>query len=122
MKEKILTCPFTGCQFTALEDADGNLYVKHPLTDDMNRVNYNCSIKKYNIPMQLFKHIETVTLVQAAEILEVTRQRMSMIAANNTIPAKTVNSQTVFILGDVLKYKETRKTGAPKKDVKPCEE
>lgn len=117
MRETILTCPFTGCQFNALIDADDNLYVKHPLTGEVNRVNYNCSIKKYNVSKDLFKHIETVTLGQAAEILDITRQRMSAIAENNTIPAKNVNGQTVFVLSDVLQYKETRKTGRPRKDV-----
>ena len=39
------------------------------------------------------------------------------VICDDTIPAKTVNGQTVFMLDDVLKYKETRKTGAPRKDV-----
>ena len=117
MKETSLTCPFTGCQFSALIDASGNLYVKHPLTGEINRVNYNCSIKKYNLDKSLFKQIETVSQSQAAEILGVTRQRISEISANGTIPPKTVNGQTVFILSDVLKYKETRKCGAPRKDM-----
>ena len=116
MKSLILTCPFTGVEFTALVDADNNLYVKNPLTNEDVRVNYNCSIKKYNIPANLFKHVDTVTLAQAAEILEVSRQRISAIALDNVIPAKSVNGQTVFVLSDVLKYKETRKTGAPRKD------
>ena len=34
MKEITLTCPFTGCSFKALEDADDNVYFTHPLTGD----------------------------------------------------------------------------------------
>lgn len=116
MREKRLTCPFTGCEFTAMVDCEGNMYAIHPITGDMNKINYNRSIKKYNVQTQLFKHIETVTLTEAAELLEVSRQRISTIAKDGTIPPKTVNGQTVFILSDVLKYRDERKVGAPRKN------
>lgn len=117
MKEITLTCPFTGCEFTALEDLDKNIYFKHPLTGEDLRINYNRSIKKYNMPRKFFKHVETVDLAQAAEILDVTKQRISTIAMNNVIKPKNVNGKTVFLLSDVLEYKKNRKVGAPKKIV-----
>lgn len=116
MREIILTCPFTGVEFSALEYADGTLIVKHPLTGTLNRINWNGTIERYNIPRFLFKHISTVTLTEAAEILVVSRQRISQIAKDGVIPAKSVNGSTVFLLDDVLKYKETRKVGAPCKE------
>lgn len=115
MREIILTCPFTGCEFSALIDADDNLYVNHPLTGEVNRINYNCSIKKYNISKQLFKHYSTVSLSEAAEILNVSRQRISAIALDGVIKPRTINGQTVFLLDEVLEYKENRKVGAPPK-------
>ena len=111
-----LTCPFTGCKFDATIDKDKTLYIKHPITDEMHIVKYDAFMESYVVPARLFDFIETVSMGEAAEILEVTRQRVSMIATYDTIPAKTVNGQTVFKLSDVLKYKETRKTGAPRKD------
>lgn len=116
MKETILTCPFTGIEFNAIIDADNNLYVKHPITGEVNKINYNSSIKKYNLPKSLFKHIDTISLSEAADILGVSRQRISAIAANSTIEPFTVNGQTVFKRADVLQYKRTRKIGAPRKD------
>ena len=116
MQKITLTCPFTGCEFTALQDAEGNMYIKHQLTGEDLKINYNCSIKKFNVPKSFFKHIETVSLSQAAEILEVSRQRISAIAANNAIRPVIVNDQQRFILSDVLEYKRTRKVGAPKKE------
>ena len=111
-----LTCPFTGCKFDATIDKDKTLYIKHPITDEMHIVKYDAFMESYEVPARLFDFIETVSMSEAAEILGVTRQRMSAIAANDTIPAKTANGQTVFKLLNVLKYKETRKTGAPRKD------
>lgn len=116
MKEEILTCPFTGCEFTALKDIDGHMYINHPITGNVYKAEYDMLRGCYRVPANLFEHVDCVSLGQAAEILNVTRQRMSAIAANNTIPAKTVNGQTMFIREDVLKYKETRKPGAPKKE------
>lgn len=116
MKEITITCPFTGVDFKALEDLCGNLYFKHPITGQDLKINYNSSIKRYNVPKNLFKHIETVSMSEAAEILEVSRQRASAIAATNVIKPVLVNGQQCFIKSDVLKYKQERKPGAPKKE------
>ena len=117
MHKTTFTCPFTGCDFDATIDKAKNIYVKHPITDEIHLIKFDAYMECYEVPEWLFEFIPTVTPIQAAEILEVTRQRISAIATYDTIPAKTVNGQTVFTLDDVLKYKETRKTGAPRKDV-----
>ena len=111
MKEVILTCPFTGLDFTALETADGKLIVKHALTGEDIHVNWNCSIARYNIPKNAFKHVETCTPAQAAEILEVSRQRIDQIIKGNIIPVHMVNGSPVFLLQDVYQYRDTRKAG-----------
>ena len=41
MKKITLTCPFTGVEFDALENADGSLIVQHPLTGEHMRVGFN---------------------------------------------------------------------------------
>lgn len=116
MKETILTCPFTGIEFNTIEDSDKNLYLKHPYTGTTTKINYDALGHFYIVPAELFTHIDTITPSEAAEILHVTRQRISAIAANATIPTYTINGQTVFLLNDVLEYKRTRKIGAPKKE------
>ena len=116
MRKITLTSPFTGCAFDTKIDKAKNLYVKHPITEEIHLIRYDSFMECYEVPENLFRYIETVTLGQAAEILDVSRQRMSAIAANNTIPAKTANGQIVFNKNDVLKYKQTRKTGAPRKN------
>lgn len=113
MKELVLTCPFTGQEFTALEYADGRLLVKHPLTGEDIVVNWNCSCQRYYFPKKYLKHVETCNKEQAAEILDVSRQRIAQIVEAQTIPIHMVGGETVFLLSDVLAYKDTRKPGRP---------
>lgn len=116
MKEITMTCPFTGVTFNALADALGNVYFVHPLTGEQLKMNYNCSIKKYNVQKEWFEPIETVRIKEAAEILGVSRQRASAIAATNVIRPVLVDGQQRFLKSDVLKYRLNRKYGAPKKE------
>lgn len=116
MKEIMLTCPFTGVPFKATEYADGRIIFVHPLTHEIFHMNYNASIKKYNVEKRAFKPIEICTQAQAMDILEVSRQRINKIAHDGTIPTYTVNGIAVFLMSDVIKYKEKRKPGRPEKE------
>lgn len=117
MKEITLTCPFTGLEFNALEYADGKIVTRHAITGDEVHMNWNSSCNRYYIGKEAFKHIETVSMMQAAEILDVSRQRISKIAADGIIQPHDINNNTVFALTDVLEYKRVRKVGAPFKEV-----
>lgn len=109
MKEITLTCPFTGAEFNACEMADGSILIVHPLTGEQLKINWNCSIKKFNVPKNLFKHYETCTPAEAADILGVTRQRMHSIISDEVIPVKHVAGRAVFLLSDVYHYRDNRK-------------
>lgn len=113
MQELILTCPFTGVEFTAIQTADGDLLVIHPLTKEQIKINYNHTAMTYNTNAETFKHIDTVTPAELIEILGVSRQRVSQIVQEEVIPVHHVNGSPVFLLSDVLEYKEHRKVGAP---------
>ena len=113
MKEVILTCPFTGVEFTALEYADKSLLITHPLTGEQVKINWNASVKRFNVPSNLFKHIGTLTQSETAKVLNVSRQRVSAIAKTGAIQPYEVNDSIVFLKSDVLEYAETRKPGAP---------
>ena len=113
MKKIILTCPFTGVEFDALEYADGSILITHPLTGEQVKVNWNPTINRFNVPKNLFKHYGTVSMSEAAEMLGVSRQRITAIARDGVIPPKMVNGSIVFLVSDVLDYKDTRKVGAP---------
>ena len=115
MKEILLTCPFTGIEFSALESIDGNLIVVHPLTGEQLKINWNASCKRYNIPKSFFKKIDIVTQTEAMEILNVSHQRISQIAREQIIPTHVIAGKTVFLRDDVENYRDTRKVGAPRK-------
>ena len=115
MKEIKLTCPFTGVEFTALGDINGNIYVKHALTGEDIKLNWNCSIQRYNLPKNAFKYYETITPVQAAKMLEVSKQRISQIVQEQIIPVHIINGSPVFLFDDVEKYSQNRTVGRPKK-------
>lgn len=117
MKEITLTCPFTGMEFSACEYADGTIVFKHPLTGEMLRMNYNSSIHRYNLEKSFFKHIETITIAEATEILGVTKQRMSQIIKNQVVPSFKVGTTTLFAKKDIIEYRDSRKVGAPCKEI-----
>ena len=71
---------------------------------------------KVCIPESLFTRIETVAPNDAADILNVSRQRISQLVNDDVIPSHMVNGQPVFIMSDLLNYKENRKAGRPKKN------
>ena len=116
MKEILITDPFTGCEIKAAVNSDGNIHFKHPITSEDVIAIFNIESNSYAIPAHCFAHIETVTFSQAAELLEVSRQRVSTIAATNVIKPVLIDGQQRFVMSDVLKYKHERKTGAPKKE------
>ena len=115
MRRILLTCPFTGVTFEALQTADNNIIARNPITGDEVRMNYNSSCNRYYICPDAFKQVETLTLSEAAEILDVSIQRLSTMATNGVIKTFEIDGKKKTTLETVLKYKETRKVGAPKK-------
>lgn len=113
-KQEKLTCPFTGERFKAVFNNDNTVRMTNPLTG----ASYSFKImgNAITIPLELFNYVETVTIQEAADILEVSKQRISAIAKNETIPTYQVGGKTVFKLSDVLKYKQLRKVGRPNKE------
>lgn len=115
MKEITLTCPFTGVEFKALEQNDGTLLVKNPISGNMHVLKCN-EMGKIEISRNWLDHINMVNAKEAAEILEISRQRISAIIQNKTIPSYLIANTPMLKLSDVLKFKETRKCGRPFKE------
>lgn len=114
MKTVNITCPFTGVDFDALVSDDNTIIFISPVTGEtftMKRDGEN-----YLLPEKALRKHDLVTLKETAQILEVTKQRVSKIVKNGTIPVKRVNGNAMFLRSDVLNYKHTRKVGAPFKE------
>lgn len=112
-RQEKLTSPFTGDKFIGTFDGN-HLHVTNPLTG----ASYDFKIhgNAITIPLELFNYIETVNYSEAAQILEVSQQRISKIAKDNVIPTYKVNGKKCFKLSDIIKYKNLRKVGKPSKE------
>lgn len=114
MKKITLTCPFTGLPFDALKSADGSLIVQNPITGENMRIGYNMPSKRYLIDERLFSKVDIINSVEAAEILGVTRARISKIVKDEVIPHFNIGDKYMFLRDDVLMYAESRSVGRPK--------
>lgn len=120
MEKMILTCPLTGVEFEAMSMEPHivpftKLVTHHPLKHEPVEMYVN-ERWEICIPYKHFEHIKTVTPIEASEILGVTRQRIAQILSDNIIDSHTVNGSPVFLLDDVLAYKESRQPGRPRKE------
>lgn len=115
MRRILLTCPFTGVTFEALQTADNNIIARNPITGEEVRMNYNCSCDRYYIYPEAFKMVETLTLSEAADMLDISVQRVSKMVNDGLIKTFEIDGKKKTTLESVLNYKETRKVGAPKR-------
>ncbi len=116
MKRITLTCPFTGLPFEALKSADGSLIVQNPITGENMRIGYNAPSKRFLVDDRLFAKIDIINSVEAAEILGVTRARISKIIKDDVIPHFIIGDKYMFRRDDVLLYADSRTVGRPRED------
>lgn len=115
MRQVTMTCPFTGLPFNAIEDADGNIYYENALTGKQMKMNFNNSIRKFNIKRSEFTFCELVNFNQAKDLLGVSRQRVYQIVNEGMLKPVYIADSTYFLKSDVLSYKENVKLGRPRK-------
>ena len=98
------TCPFTGGKFKLIEsDSEKDkITCFHALTGEQ----FNIKIKDGNfiIPLDAFNEIETVSLNKAAQMLGVTKQRVSKLIKDGKIEALKVNGRYSVIASSVREY------------------
>lgn len=118
MQKKKLTCPLTGCDFEIITTNDENpMFEKFLMNHPIEHYPFEAYVnERYElcIPLKFFEHIETVNATEAAQLLGVSRQRMSQLVNSSVLNAHMVNGSPVFKLDDVLAYKQERKPGRPK--------
>lgn len=117
MVKRTFTCPFTGVNFDTLESAEGNIIAHHPITGETMRLAFNHELNSYLLPREYMKFTETVSSTEAADILQVSRARISKIVADNVIPHFIVNGKAMFCKSDIMEYAETRTVGRPAKEL-----
>lgn len=120
MQKKKLTCPLTGCDFEVITTDEKNpMFEKFLMSHPIEHYPFKAYVnERYElcIPLKYFEHVETVSVTKAAELLNVSRQRIHQLVNSSVLNAHVVNNQPVFKLDDVLEYKRTRKLGRPRKE------
>ena len=116
MKMQNYTCPFTGMAFCALERNDGGFIFYNVVDNSKIEIVYNPETKCFEIPKESFRHVETLSVKEASEVLGVSRQRIDTLLKNGTIACIKNNNVCLLIKNSVLEYKKYRKTGRPKKE------
>lgn len=117
MKRIILTDPFSGIDFEAYEFDDKSMIAIHPLTKETIRVFYDREKRSFMVPVEAFEHIETMTMQQASDYMNVSVQRVSNACKSGKLPLKELpNGSKVIVKDDLVKYNETKKAGRPRKD------
>ena len=111
MREIEMTCPFTGANFKGCELDSGNIVIVHPITGE--HIIMQKKGRVFEIPASCFFRQDTISMTEAAELLNVSKQRVSQIANDGIVPVKTINGQKVFLRSDISNYADTRKVGAP---------
>ncbi len=98
------TCPFTGGKFKLIESDDkkDKITFFHALTGEQ----FDMEVKdgKLIIPLAAFNEIETVSLNKAAQMLGVTKQRVSKLIKDGKIDALKVNGRYSVIASSVREY------------------
>ena len=112
MQKIMLTCPFTGVEFEAMKDQLGNLHVVNPLTGVKLRVACLPNKSVYVIETEQFMHTETVTPSEAAEIIGVSKPRISALCQSGQLKSVTVGNSVIISKDSVIEYRDSeRKAG-----------
>lgn len=112
MQKIICTCPFTGVEFEAMKDQIGNLHVINPLTGEKTRIAYVPLSNSYALRAEHFDHIETVTPTEAAEIIGVSKPRISALCQSGQLKNVTVGNSVIISKDSAIEYRDSeRKAG-----------
>lgn len=115
MKEILLTDPFTGIDFTACKHED-KLYATHPLTGETIILDYDKAKKSFMVPVESFKHVDALSITDAANEFYTTRQNVSRACKTGKLPFKKLpNGAKVILRTDMRRYIETAQVGRPRK-------
>ena len=107
MKSITLICPFTGVEFEALQSEDGKDYI---FTNPLTGQTLQAKDGKINTTVaELFAtQKKSVSPAKAAEMLGVTRQRITQLLREGKLPYYLVNGSKRILENDVLEYRKNR--------------
>ena len=110
MERIVITCPFTGVPFEAIQYADGRIIATNALTGEDMQITYNPSIKRYMLDSAFFHGEKMLTMEECAELLGVSKARVSVLAKQDRLKAVKPSAQMYISLNSALEYKAYQST------------
>lgn len=106
MKSIALICPFTGVEFEALQsELTGEYIFTNPITGQL----YASENKHLYLPISAFTDSpKSVAPIEAAEMLGVSKQRVTKLLRTGKLPFFLVNGNKRILENDVLEYRKNR--------------
>lgn len=105
MQKVMITCPFTGLEFEAVEYADGRFIATNAITGEDLYISYNPAIDRYLVDKNAFKHVKLMTLAEAAEELHVSKAYASMLATRGELRSVRPGASVYVTKDSVLCFK-----------------
>ena len=105
MQKVMITCPFTGLEFEAVEYADGRFVATNAITGEDLYISYNPAIDRYLVDKSAFKHVKLMTLAEAAEELHVSKAYASMLATRGELRSVRPGASVYVTQDSVLSFK-----------------
>lgn len=112
MELRNFTDPFAGIDFTVVAH-DDEIRFMHPITNET--VTAHLDGETLSIPLSAFERVETMNVKETCDTLEISRQRLSQLVANDILIPFYIGDSQHFRTADILEYKQNRKTGRPRK-------
>lgn len=110
MQHLMITCPFTGLPFEAIQYADGRIVATNALTGEDMQITYNASIKRYMLDSAFFHGEKMLTLQECADLLGISKARVSVLAKQDRLKAVKPSAQMYISLNSALQYKAYQST------------
>lgn len=110
MQKVLVTCPFTGLPFEAIEYADGRIVATNKLTGEDIQMTYNASNNRYMVKSSAFKHIPLVTMEECAETLGISKARVSVLMKQDRLTYVKPDAQVYITRDSMLDYKRHQRT------------
>ena len=114
MQKVMITCPFTGLEFEAIEFADGSIIATNKITGEDMRIGLNPSCNRYMIDKRYIRHVPMVTMEECAEFLEVSKPRISKLVKDGRLQTVKPSAALYITRDSMLDYKRHQKELAEK--------
>lgn len=118
MKLQTMSNPFTGHEMKVPVFDDGSFIFDCAFTHKTIAVGYDSEHDVYIIPAKAFEHVQTVSLVEAAEMLDVSKMRVSTLCAKGQLRFSKINGVIAIEYESVLDYMHNREEKGYAKDLK----